>query len=262
MTGSLSLRHGMQISATTDTLGDGGGINIQAGNVTLDSGSAIQSASQSTGRAGTISIHSDHDVVLNGNSVISTSAPQSSGGDITVSAGDPVLFPNSEIRLIDSKITASAGPGGGGSITVTAPFLIYLLQGTLDAEAVGNGGNLNIDPSFFIADHGALISRSSTANGGNITISKDFPFVGATRIDATGVVPGKVTVTAPEVDLSGILLGLPSTLLDVGAQLRPDCGVRLTGNVSSFIVVGQGGLPIDPGGFLPSGVIQPQDERR
>ena len=41
--------------------------------------------------------------------------------------------------------------------------------------------------------------------------------------------------------IGGILIGLPSNLLDVETQLRPDCGVRLSGSISSFIVVGRGG---------------------
>ena len=54
-------------------------------------------------------------------------------------------------------------------------------------------------------------------------------------------------------DLSGSLIGLPSNVLDIENQLRPDCRVRLAGNVSSFIMLGRGGLPIEPGGFIPSG---------
>jgi len=49
-------------------------------------------------------------------------------------------------------------------------------------------------------------------------------------------------------------------LLSAETQLRPDCGVRLTGNISSFIVLGRGGLPIQPGGFVPSVIVISPDE--
>jgi len=119
-------------------------------------------------------------------------------------------------------------------------------------------------PVFFILNHGDLISKSSSANGGNITILSDFFFQSASLIDASAPVglPGTVSVSAPEVDLSGSLIGLPSNLLGAETQLRPDCGVRLTGTISSFIVLGRGGLPIQPGGFVPSGAIQPRDEEK
>jgi large exoprotein involved in heme utilization and adhesion len=109
-----------------------------------------------------------------------------------------------------------------------------------------------------------LISKSSSANGGNITILSDYFFQSASLIDASAPfgLPGTVSVSAPEVNLSGSLIGLPSNLLGAETQLRPDCGVRLTDNFSSFIVVGRGGLPIEPGGFIPSGVGSLVDEKK
>lgn len=255
--GSLTLRNGMLISATTATPGHGGNINIEAGNVSLDTTSSIQSASEGTGRAGTLSLQSAKNVILTGDSSVSTSAPQSSGGDIYVQAGD-------EIQVLGAKITAQAGPGGGGNISLVAPALIYLLNGTVTAQAAGDGGNLRIDPVFFILNESALISKSSTANGGNITILSDYFFQSASLIDASAPfgLPGTVSVSAPEVDLSGALIGLPSSLLDAETQLRPACGVRLTENISSFSVLGRGGLPMEPGGFVPSGAVLFFNERK
>jgi hypothetical protein len=64
------------------------------------------------------------------------------------------------------------------------------------------------------------------------------------------------------VDLSGSLIVLTSSLLDAESQLRPDCSVRLTGNASSFVVLGQGGLALEPGGFVPSGPPPSRDEKK
>jgi large exoprotein involved in heme utilization and adhesion len=257
-TGTLTLDHRMAISTTSSTAGDGGNIKIQARTVSLDTGASIESASTSVGRAGTLSLQASQNIFLSGASTVSTSAPQSSGGNIHITAGG-------EIRLINSSsITAEAGPGGGGNITLSAPSLIYLLDSTLSAQAVGDGGNLDVDPTFFIMNRGGLISKSSSKNGGNITLLSDFFFQSTSIIDASAPfgVPGTVSVSAPNVDLSGILIGLPSNLLDVETQLRPDCGVRLAGNVSSFIVVGRGGLPIEPGGFVPSDLKFPETGSR
>ena len=99
---------------------------------------------------------------------------------------------------------------------------------------------------------------------GNISILTDYFFESASTIDASAPfgLPGTVRVTAPEVDLSGSLIALPENLLSAETQLRPDCGVRLAGNVSSFIVLGRGGLPLQPGGFVPSGAVPPLDEAK
>jgi hypothetical protein len=195
------------------------------------------------------------------NSAISTSAPGSSGGNINLNSID-------DIQLIDSQINAAAGLDGG-NITIASPSLVYLLRSTLSAAAdttesgFGNGGNLLIDPSFLILNQGSLISKSSFGNGGNITILSDYFFQSASMIDASAPfgLPGTVEVTAPNVDLSGVLVGLPGNFLDASAQLRPDCGVRLAGNVSSFLMLGNGGLPLAPGGFVPSSIPPSADER-
>jgi large exoprotein involved in heme utilization and adhesion len=138
------------------------------------------------------------------------------------------------------------------------------LNSTFTAQAAGDGGNLTIDPVFFILNKSGLISKSTTANGGNITILSDYFFQSASVIDASAPfgLPGTVSVSAPQVDLSGSLIGLPSNLLDAETRLRPDCGVRLTENISSFIVLGRGGLPLEPGGFVPSVVAPLFDERK
>jgi len=263
LTGSLRLRNGSFISSDTLGASDGGSINIHAGTISLDTEASVRCASPfSTGRAGEIFLRADRSVQLNGNSFISTSAPGSSGGNITVESG-------SKIRIVDSQITSEAGLDGG-NISLTAPELTYLLNSTITAQAdttgsgFGNGGNLTIDPSFLILNNSSLISKSSFGNGGNISILTDYFFQSTSTIDASAPfgLPGTVSVSAPQVDLSGSLVALPENLLSAEAQLRPDCGVRLSGNISSFIVLGRGGLPIEPGGFVPSSSVRGDDDAK
>jgi filamentous hemagglutinin family protein len=256
--GTIDLEHMGSFYTTSYGIGQGGNVVVNAGSLKLGTGSTISSSGLSTGPAGTLSISSSSDIQLTGSSAITTSALQSSGGDIHVDAGH-------DIRVTDSQVTAQAGPGGGGNITLTAPSMIYLLRGTLTAQAEGDGGNLSmINPVFFIMNNGGLISKSTSHNGGNITILSDFFFQSGSTIDASAPfgLPGTVSVSAPQVDLSGVLVGLPSNLLDAENQLRPDCAVRLSDNVSSFIMLGQGGLPLQPGGFVPSGTVPPVNESK
>ena len=251
--GGDDLLTGIQaVTTSPDFPAPGGDIQITAGTLDLRNMGSIFTTSYGIGVAGNISLQAAGAITLTRNSSVSTSAPGSSGGNISVTAG-------TEIRLADSQITAQAGLDGG-NISLAAPKLIYLFHSTLSGQAdatdsgFGNGGNINIDPSFLILNDSSLISKSSFGNGGNITILSDFFFPSASIIDASAPfgLPGTVSVTAPEVDLSGALVALAGNFLDAGAQLRPDCGVRLTGNISSFIVLGRGGLPLAPGGFVPS----------
>jgi len=256
-TGALEMQNKGSIFTTSYGNGQGGNINIQAAQVNLANDSSILASGEGTGPAGSISVSSDQDVILTGNSALGTSA-MTSGGDITVTAGG-------NIELTDSMIDSQAGPGGGGNITLKAPSMIYLQNGTLTAQAIGDGGNLTIsDPAFFLMNGGALISKSSAANGGNITILSSYFFKSGSTINASAPfgLPGTVSVSAPEVDLSGVLVGLAVNLLDAESQLRPDCAVRTSGDVSTLILLGRGGLPIEPGGFVPSGTVPPVDERK
>ncbi len=253
---TVEMNRHASIFTTSSGLGKGGDIEIAAGDLTLANGSTITAAGESKGPAGRLAIHAARNLAATGGSAITTSAPESSGGDVRVTAG-------SELRLVGSEINARAGLDGG-NITVSAPRLIYLLNSMLTGQAdttdsgFGNGGNLTIEPSaFLILNEGSLISKSSFGNGGNISIMADYFFLSASLIDASAPfgLPGTVQVSAPDVDLSGSLVGLPGNLADAEAQLRPDCVVRLVGNLSSFMVLGRGGLPIQPGGFLPSSLI-------
>jgi filamentous hemagglutinin family protein len=259
--GSLRLLNGSFISSETDGPNDGGSINIHAGSITLDRGASVSCSSPfDVGRAGEIVVQADNSILLNHNSSINTSAPNSSGGNITVDSG-------STIRILHSQLTAGAGLDGG-NISLTAPQLTYALHSTITAQAdttgsgFGNGGNLTIDPSFLVLNNSGLISKSSFGNGGNINILTDYFFESSSTIDASAPfgLPGTVRVTAPEVDLSGSLIALPENLLSAETQMRPDCGVRLGGNISSFIVLGRGGLPIEPGGFIPSSPVRGDDD--
>jgi hypothetical protein len=101
-------------------------------------------------------------------------------------------------------------------------------------------------------------------NGGKVTVNSDYFFASDSPFDVStpSGIPGTVIVTAPNIDLSGSLVALPADLLDAEALLRPDCGVRLAGNISSFVVFGNGGLPIAPGGFVPSSVPSGANESR
>ena len=243
--GSVELDHMGSVFTTSYGLGSGGNIELTStGNLTLSTGSTIRARKgMATGSAGT-NFGAGRPSPLQtftGNSAISTSAPGSSGGDISVMAG-------SQLTLDNGQITAPSGcerrqHHGGGS----RASLVYLLnkapllgrRTSTARQRFGNGGkSLDRDPSFLILNGGSLISKSSLGNGSNITIHSDYFFQGASLIDATAPfgIPGTVTVTAPNIDLSGALIALPDNLLDdgksVGARLR---GRRLAGgNLSSF----------------------------
>ena len=234
----------------------GGSVEITADSVNLDKQSVIQVVSTGSGPPGTITLTVSGSLELTDHSSLQVSADQVSGGNISVTAGD-------DIRLIHSTITASATQNGG-NISLSASSLIYLLHSPLTANAgQGNGGNITFDPTFVVLNKSPVTAQVDVqGNGGMVTVNSDFFFTSDSpfNVSTPSGIPGTVVVTAPRIDLSASLVPLPADLIDAESLLRPDCGVRLAGNVSSFIVLGRGGLPLDPGGFVPSSEPTGADE--
>jgi filamentous hemagglutinin family protein len=247
-TGSLELRH--MSSIFTDSFGSGpsGNVDIRAGNASLANGSTIKAAGEVDGAAGGVSIQVDGSLTMTGHSALQVSAANNDGGDVTVTAGK-------DIHLKHSQITAEAALNGG-NIELTAARRINLVHSPLSANAhLGNGGNITFDPTFVLLNDSPITAKVDIqGNGGKVTVNSDYFFTSESPFDVStpSGIPGTVIVTAPDIDLSGSLVALPADLLDAESLLRPDCGVRLTGNISSFIVLGRGGLPLAPGGFVPS----------
>jgi filamentous hemagglutinin family protein len=255
---SLQLAH--MGSIFTDSFGSGpsGNVDIQAGSMTLASGSTIKAAGEVDGLAGGVSVQVDDSLTMTGHSALQVSAANNDGGDVSVTAGK-------DIHLKHSRITAEAAQNGG-NIELTAARRINLVNSPLSANAhQGNGGNITFDPTFVLLNDSPVTAKVDVqGNGGKVTVNSDYFFASGSPFDVStpSGIPGTVVVTAPNVDLSGSLVALPADLLDAESLLRPDCGVRLAGNISSFIVLGRGGLPPEPGGFVPSSVPTGTDERK
>jgi filamentous hemagglutinin family protein len=259
-TGNLTLANVSSITAAAYANGSAGIINISAGNATLQGGSSIDSSSLGSGlvdgygqpliggTAGSVNLQLSGSLSLSGQSRLSVSSAENDAGDVTVTAGG-------NITLQDSGISAQAALNGG-NISLSSPSLIYLLRSPLTANAqAGNGGVITLDPSFVVLNDSPITAQVSIiGNGGQVNIASDYFFASDSPFNVTtpSGIPGTVTVTAPDVDLSGSLVGLPNDLLDAESRLRPDCAVRLAGDVSTFTLLGRGGLPMEPGGFVPS----------
>ena len=223
--GKLTMTGDAAISTITEGPGRGGDIHVQARQVELTNNeAAITASSFSSGNAGNITIHAD-DTFRSRNSVVSTSSLHSGGGKIDLSAGQIV-------ELVKSQVTTSVqgGAGDAGNITID-PHYVILNDSQVIARAVeGNGGNIHIDADVFIASPASVVDASSQKG------------ISGT-IDIRGVVN----------TLSGSLYPLPQEYLRDAALVADRCaGRRREGQVSSFVVSGRAGMPLQPGGILPS----------
>jgi filamentous hemagglutinin family protein len=215
------------IFSTASGSGAGGNINIQAaGSVVLENGGTIsaQSTGAATATAGNVNITAGELVRLQGSS-ITTGATLADGGNISITTT------GSLVQLTDSQIITSveSGVGGGGNISINSE-LVTLNNSEVRADAFGGpGGNINIVADVFLTS-GSLLSASSALS-----------------------TPGTINIEAVVTDVSGEVGQLPETPLQANELLRASCAARFAGGkASSLVLGGRDGVPIQPGGLLPS----------
>ena len=226
--------------STTAGTGPGGNITLRSPQIRLADGGTI-SASSTGGpgaTAGSIDITFGEQFVLE-HASISTDSLEADGGNITI------VSTGSLLHLIDSQITTSvrSGVGGGGNITL------------------GTSGH---PLQFIVLDNGGIHADAFGGPGGNISIFADVmlsstPIETAVTASSTLSAPGTVNINAVVTDISEALATLSTEVLQAAALLRASCASRLAeGKTSSLVVAGREGVPLEPGGLMPSGFMEPR----
>jgi large exoprotein involved in heme utilization and adhesion len=103
----------------------------------------------------------------------------------------------------------------------------------------GNGGNIRIVADHFLASLDSVVQASSQLG-----------------------IDGTVVIDSPDTDLSGTVTVLSANYLEDQALVQDFCAARAAGQASTFVVGGRGGLPLEPGDWLPSpGPADPSAQR-
>ncbi len=227
---ALSLTQGASISASSRGTGPGGNVGITVANAVLLDGlnTAIAtesaSAAPDAGTAGNIVLTADT-LEMTGGAEISTQSARADGGNIEIR-------PASFLLVQDSLITTSVGTGegGGGNITIGPVFFAILERGTIAANAFGGpGGNILIVANNFIATPDSVVEASSQLG-----------------------INGTVRIDSPDTDVTTGVAVLTESLMNAAARLAQQCGARGGRTLASFVGVGRGGLPVQPGAAMPS----------
>ena len=271
----MSVIDGGQISTRSSDAGNGGDISINLSTLDMNGGD-IESAAGRAGNAGNIAINVAGALTMENTALVLATSLQSRGGQIqanvgsltmdfsgvtsqtlgTQPGGDTSINAAGNIQLTNgSVISAIAFDSDAGSITLVAGGTVELTRSELTTSAEGAGGNITIDPTYVILNDSFVVANAVNKNGGNILITPDVLLVSTdSLINASSQkgVSGQVEETAPDQDLAGQLVTLPGSLYAPQATLADICAVRLGGDFSSFITAPNGGLPLEPGGWLPS----------
>ena len=249
----LSIGGSGVIAAQTYTAGTGGDINVHAGAIDLEDSAAPQmldgigANAFAAGKGGQITIAA-------GNLAISTTAEIDSSSEIS-NAGDIIIKVANLSLTSGGEISTSAG-NDGGSITINAGNLFYLDDGTIESSASGGattkGGNITIDPVLLVLADGTISASDPDGSGGKISIVADNYFNQTMIITATGGVSnGAISISAPDLNLSGSLLLLPQQLESDENKLKESCVRSVNREFSSLVVVGRGGTELAPDELQP-----------
>ena len=241
----------------TKSSGKGGGIQLQARKIELNNGGDISAESSSTGL----------------NEFISEDSEAGKSGDIVIKFNDTLQINN------DSSITVQTEQANAGDIKINEKvkegFLVHLRDKgaitTSVANGEGNGGNILIDSVFVVLDGASQIVANAIEGGGgdiDIHIVDDGAFLKSpdSIVDASSKfgVSGSVRIDAPDTDISGSVSTLPVSFLDVSSLLSERCVTRTAGELSTFNIVGHGGMPLSPDTPLPAFYLldKPKDQQK
>jgi filamentous hemagglutinin family protein len=242
----------IQASTAEGSRGNAGSIEVRGERLMLTRGAQISTSTDGMGRGGDIQVATTHLELSDGGTIASSSSGAGDAGTIRLQVGET-------FRSEHGRVTTTASRAGGGAITMTVGRLVQLIHSELTTSVRGGGGNagnLTLDAPFIISESSQIIANAVEGMGGNIRISADvFLADPASRVDASSAlgISGIVDIQAPVTSLSGALAPLPQAFMDVAALLPARCAPRLAGGkFSSLVVGGREGLPLDPGGILPS----------
>jgi filamentous hemagglutinin family protein len=294
---TITIQGNGSLSAETSGTGEGGDIAMRSPGITILNGVEISASTEGQGRGGRIFVDAPDFVRLVASELSSEASGQGWAGDLTVNAG--------QLRVEErARLSVSSPDGQAGDLAITADAVI-LNDGTLTAEAgQGDGGNITVTVSgpllrLINENQEELISARAVngANGGRITLNVENGFVvanpndnsdvvasaiqggrgGSIEINALGIfgleernprnrltsdlnassdvgIDGTIELNTLGIDPTRGLAELPETV-EPPNQVARGCGTggeTVATQQGSFVVTGRGGLPPNPGDVLNS----------
>jgi len=261
-TQKLTLSDGVQISASTESSGKAGNINLKVGeNINLagrETGIFASTTEGSTGESGNIIIDPKIMTIEDGAEIAVDSQGENIGGNIDLTAG--------LLTLENGTISAETRNNDGGNIQLNLQDWLLLRNGSQitttagNEEFGGNGGNINIDSPFIVAvpqEDSDITANAFRGDGGNVDILtqgifgiifQEQPRVGKSDITASSEfgVNGNVNISLLEVDPAKDLVELPVNLVDASNQISNACTPGGSQFQNEFVITGRGGLPMSP----------------
>ncbi len=200
-TGKLSVRDGVQITATTAGQGSAGNITVNARNLIDLSGTtadgrlpsglfAQQATPEATGNGGSLTVATRQLNVSGGAKIGASTRGFGNAGILVVRAADSVEL-SGEGKLGASGLfsrTLLGSTGTGGDLLVNTRNLVIRdsAEVAVSSEGTGNAGNLQAQAMSIDLDNGGITAATAAGEGGNIFLqSRSLQLHNGSNITAT-----------------------------------------------------------------------------
>ena len=189
-TGTLTVRNGAQLDASTFSRGDAGSVIIEARDRVEFEGNESAASSSSggiyrnrqvinaIGRGGDVHISTGTLAVRNGAQLSAITFGRGDAGSVIIETRDQVKFEGSNTgassssgAILNSGRVINAR-GRGGDVSIFTNTLSVIDGAQLNAESAGGGsaGNILINANVITLDRGGITTETRSRNGGNITL--------------------------------------------------------------------------------------------
>jgi filamentous hemagglutinin family protein len=247
-TGSLFLRNGAVVSASTLGQGDAGSVTITAGDrVSLDNNSVIFSSvgENAMGNGGNVTINAQSLFLVNGSYITASTFGRGDAGNIIVDVSTANFVGQDVKSGIFSTVEANS-KGNGGDISLTIDTLLLKDGAQINVNSLGDGdaGDITVDARDWITidgvgseSSGGIFSgvEGGTGSGGNLNVT-----TGSLELKNGGVISssifsgeknaGNISITASDkILIDGVgNLGLSSGIFNTSEDLAKGNGGDIT----------------------------------
>ncbi|MBN4000327.1 MAG: filamentous hemagglutinin N-terminal domain-containing protein [Nostoc sp. LPT] len=226
----LGLGSGIGSAVETGTVGNGGNITIDSGSLSLRDGAQLTASTAGQGNAGNVTVSAKNAVDLADAAILSTveAGGVGKGGNININAATLSLKDGAQLLTLTRAAfdTQPPGQGDGGNVNINVTGSVDIagqknrffsgISSLVNTGTVGNGGNITINSgSFSLRDRAQLTASTfGQGNAGNVTVSAKnaVSFAGNayifSTVEAEGVGKGgNIDINAAKVSLiDGALL--------------------------------------------------------
>jgi filamentous hemagglutinin family protein len=239
--------------------GTSGGITIKTGSLSLKNGAFLSASTFGLGNAGAIAITATEDIILSGESsqAIPSAIVSRVIGDAAGNSGEIIIQTTSLTLQNGALIDASTfAQGDAGAITITArdaftitgedsQGFVTAIFSRVEETAEGNSGGINIKTSSLTIQDGAVINASTFGKGDAgaiiITATGDITLKGKDSIGLGSQIFSQVTETA-EGDSEGVNIQTSSLTLEDGGTISGT--TKGKGNSGAISIIATGDITL------------------